>query len=47
VIPGDVARLVRRACPCGLDGQALVGPIERSPELETRGCAAAPPAGTP
>lgn len=45
VIPGDVARVVRRACPCGLDGQAVVGPIERAPEHETRGCATALHAG--
>jgi hypothetical protein len=39
VIPGDVARLVRRACRCGLTGPAILGPIERSPDDGARGCA--------
>jgi hypothetical protein len=42
VIPGDVARLVSARCPCGLEGQAIVGAIERARDEPPRGCATAP-----
>jgi hypothetical protein len=37
---GDVGRLVRGPCACGLVGAALVGEIRRAPSEETTGCAA-------
>jgi hypothetical protein len=38
VITGDLARLVRRHCSCGLSGWALAGEIQRAPDGEVKGC---------
>lgn len=41
VVPGDVGRVVRGACRCGLEGWAVEEPIERAPAAGARGCATA------
>lgn len=37
---GDIGRLVRGRCECGLSGAAFVGEIRRAPSEEATGCAA-------
>jgi hypothetical protein len=39
LITGDQVRLTRRPCPCGLTGWSIVGPIERAPSSDSKGCA--------
>lgn len=38
LLPGDRGRLIRSPCPCGLQGPAIAGPIERDAGAEARGC---------
>lgn len=40
VVTGDVVRLSREPCPCGLAGTTIVGDIERAAEAPARGCGA-------
>lgn len=41
LVTGDHVRLTRHGCPCGLSGPTIVGPIERAPLAEPKGCAGA------
>jgi hypothetical protein len=38
LVTGDQVRLVRQCCPCGLQGPAIVGEVQRAVGHETRGC---------